>query len=115
MSASLSTSASLRASLRLGVGARRRCSSLRRRAVAGLDALSARARSTCRTSSRRPRPAHWLGADALGPRRRSREILAGARVSLLVGVIAVGIGLVFGVALGLVAASARRRGSRTRS
>ena len=36
-----------------------------------------------------------------------REILAGARVSLLVGVIAVGIGLAFGVALGLFAASAK--------
>jgi peptide/nickel transport system permease protein len=50
--------------------------------------------------------AHWLGADALG-RDVASEILAGARVSLLVGVIAVGIGLGFGVALGLLAASAK--------
>ena len=48
---------------------------------------------------------HWLGTDALG-RDVVSEILAGARVSLLVGVIAVGIGLVFGAALGLLAASA---------
>ncbi len=52
-----------------------------------------------------PSAAHWLGTDALG-RDVVSELLAGARVSLLVGVIAVGIGLAFGVALGLVAASA---------
>ena len=52
-----------------------------------------------------PSAAHWLGTDALG-RDVASQILAGARVSLLVGVIAVGIGLVFGVALGLIAASA---------
>jgi peptide/nickel transport system permease protein len=50
--------------------------------------------------------AHWLGTDALG-RDVASQILAGARVSLLVGVIAVGIGLAFGVALGLFAASAK--------
>ena len=53
-----------------------------------------------------PSAAHWLGQDALG-RDVASEILAGARVSLLVGVIAVGIGLSFGVALGLIAASAK--------
>jgi peptide/nickel transport system permease protein len=53
-----------------------------------------------------PSAAHWLGSDALG-RDVASEILAGARVSLLVGVIAVGIGVFFGVALGLVAASAK--------
>ena len=52
-----------------------------------------------------PSAAHWLGTDALG-RDVVSQLLAGARVSLLVGVIAVGIGLVFGVALGLIAASA---------
>jgi peptide/nickel transport system permease protein len=52
-----------------------------------------------------PSAAHWLGTDALG-RDVASQLLAGARVSLLVGVIAVGIGLVFGVALGLIAASA---------
>ena len=53
-----------------------------------------------------PSAAHWLGADALG-RDVASELLAGARVSLLVGVIAVGIGLTFGVALGLFAASVK--------
>ncbi len=53
-----------------------------------------------------PSFAHWLGADALG-RDVASQILAGARVSILVGLIAVGIGLVFGVALGLLAATAK--------
>jgi peptide/nickel transport system permease protein len=52
-----------------------------------------------------PSFAHWLGTDSLG-RDIVSQLLAGARVSILVGVIAVGIGLIFGVALGLVAASA---------
>jgi peptide/nickel transport system permease protein len=49
--------------------------------------------------------AHWLGTDSLGHDVVS-QLLAGARISILVGIIAVGIGLVFGIALGLVAASA---------
>ena len=49
--------------------------------------------------------AHWFGTDHLG-RDVASEIIAGARISILVGVVAVGIGLVFGVALGLIAASA---------
>jgi peptide/nickel transport system permease protein len=53
-----------------------------------------------------PSPAHWLGTDQLGHDIAS-QLLAGARVSILVGVIAVGIGVVFGVAFGLVAASAK--------
>ncbi|MGA2042734.1 MAG: ABC transporter permease [Roseiarcus sp.] len=53
-----------------------------------------------------PSPAHWLGTDSLG-RDIVSQLMAGARVSILVGIIAVGIGLAFGVALGLVAASAR--------
>jgi peptide/nickel transport system permease protein len=53
-----------------------------------------------------PSFAHWLGTDPLG-RDIVTLLLAGARVSILVGIIAVGIGLVLGVALGLVAASAR--------
>jgi peptide/nickel transport system permease protein len=46
---------------------------------------------------------HWFGTDNLG-RDVASQILAGSRVSILVGVIAVGIGLVFGVVLGLIAA-----------
>jgi peptide/nickel transport system permease protein len=50
-----------------------------------------------------PSLAHWFGTDSLG-RDVASEILAGSRVSILVGVIAVGIGLGFGVVFGLVAA-----------
>jgi peptide/nickel transport system permease protein len=53
-----------------------------------------------------PSATHWLGSDPLG-RDVLSLILAGARVSILVGVIAVGIGLVLGVALGLIAATAK--------
>ena len=50
-----------------------------------------------------PSLAHWFGTDNLG-RDVASQLLAGSRISILVGVVAVGIGLVFGVALGLVAA-----------
>ena len=50
-----------------------------------------------------PSFAHWFGTDSLG-RDVASELIAGARVSILVGVVAVGIGLVFGVSLGLLAA-----------
>jgi peptide/nickel transport system permease protein len=50
--------------------------------------------------------AHWFGTDAYG-RDVASLILVGARASIAVGVIAVGIGLVIGTALGLLA-SARR-------
>jgi peptide/nickel transport system permease protein len=50
-----------------------------------------------------PSTAHWFGTDSLGRDVASR-VLAGSRISILVGVVAVGIGLVFGVALGLIAA-----------
>ena len=53
-----------------------------------------------------PSAAHWFGADNLG-RDVASELLAGSRVSILVGVVAVGIGLVFGLALGLIAAFAK--------
>ena len=49
---------------------------------------------------------HWLGTDAFG-RDVMSLLLVGARASILVGLIAVGIGLVAGAALGLLA-SARR-------
>lgn len=53
-----------------------------------------------------PSAAHWLGTDAFG-RDVASLLLVGARNSILVGVIAVSIGLFFGTALGLIA-SARR-------
>jgi peptide/nickel transport system permease protein len=53
-----------------------------------------------------PSPAHWLGTDSLG-RDISSQLLVGAQNSIVVGVVAVGIGLGLGVLLGCVA-SARR-------
>ena len=55
---------------------------------------------------RRPDASHWLGTDPYG-RDIASLLLVGARASIAVGVIAVGIGLVIGTALGLLA-SARR-------
>ncbi|EJL67330.1 ABC-type dipeptide/oligopeptide/nickel transport system, permease component, partial [Variovorax sp. CF313] len=53
-----------------------------------------------------PSASHWLGTDAFG-RDVASLLLVGARASILVGVIAVGIGLVVGTALGLLAAAKR--------
>jgi len=55
---------------------------------------------------RPPSAAHWLGTDSLG-RDIASQLLVGAQNSIAVGVVAVGIGLVIGVALGCLA-SARR-------
>ncbi len=49
---------------------------------------------------------HWLGTDAFG-RDVASLLLVGARNSILVGVIAVGIGLTVGAGLGLLAAAKR--------
>jgi peptide/nickel transport system permease protein len=53
-----------------------------------------------------PSSAHWLGTDQFG-RDVLSMILVGARLSLAVGAVAVGIGLTLGVTLGLIAASRR--------
>ena len=53
-----------------------------------------------------PSGVHWLGTDSLG-RDVVSLLMSGARNSILVGVIAVGIGLVAGAALGLLAAAKR--------
>lgn len=53
-----------------------------------------------------PSGAHWLGTDVFG-RDVASLLLVGARASILVGVIAVGIGLVVGTGLGLLAAARR--------
>jgi peptide/nickel transport system permease protein len=53
-----------------------------------------------------PSAAHWLGTDSLG-RDVASQLLVGSRASILVGVIAVGIGLLAGVALGCLASAQR--------
>lgn len=53
-----------------------------------------------------PSALHWLGTDQLGRDTLSR-IMVGARTSVAVGVVAVAIGLVIGVPLGLWAAARR--------
>ncbi|WP_225781094.1 ABC transporter permease [Xenophilus sp. Marseille-Q4582] len=53
-----------------------------------------------------PTAQHWLGTDAYG-RDVASLLLVGARASIIVGFIAVGIGLVGGTALGLLAAARR--------
>ena len=57
-----------------------------------------------------PGAAHWLGTDALG-RDVLSQLLVGAQSSIVVGVIAVGIGASLGVALGCLAAAQRANGS----
>ncbi len=56
-----------------------------------------------------PTAAHWLGTDQLG-RDILSLLLVGAQNSIVVGLIAVGIGLIAGVTLGCVAAASRASG-----
>ena len=51
-----------------------------------------------------PSAAHWLGTDSLG-RDIASQLLVGSQNSIVVGLIAVGIGLVLGVVLGCLAAA----------
>lgn len=51
-----------------------------------------------------PSAEHWLGTDVYGQDMLS-QLMVGAQSSVLVGVVAVGIGLLLGVALGLLAAT----------
>jgi peptide/nickel transport system permease protein len=53
-----------------------------------------------------PSAAHWLGTDSLG-RDIASQLLVGSQNSIVVGVVAVGIGLTIGVALGCLAAARR--------
>jgi peptide/nickel transport system permease protein len=53
-----------------------------------------------------PGGSHWLGTDPYG-RDIASLLLVGARASIVVGVIAVGIGLIAGAALGLLASAKR--------
>ena len=56
-----------------------------------------------------PGPAHWLGTDSLG-RDIVSQLLVGSQNSIVVGLIAVGIGLLVGVALGCTASASRAAG-----
>lgn len=56
-----------------------------------------------------PSLAHWLGTDSLG-RDIASQLLVGSQNSIVVGIIAVGIGMLAGVALGCVAAASRSQG-----
>ena len=53
-----------------------------------------------------PSAAHWLGTDSLG-RDIASQLLVGAQNSIVVGVVAVGIGVLLGVAIGCLAAAKR--------
>ena len=53
-----------------------------------------------------PSAAHWFGTDSLG-RDIASQLLVGSQNSIVVGVVAVGIGLTLGVALGCLAAARR--------
>jgi len=53
-----------------------------------------------------PSAAHWLGTDSLG-RDIASQLLVGSQNSIVVGVVAVGVGLSIGVALGCLAAARR--------
>ena len=53
-----------------------------------------------------PSLAHWFGTDSLG-RDIASQLLVGSQNSIVVGVVAVGIGLTLGVALGSLAAARR--------
>lgn len=55
---------------------------------------------------RPPSATHWLGTDSLG-RDIASLLIEGSRASIAAGLIAVGIGIVAGVALGLLAAARR--------
>ena len=53
-----------------------------------------------------PSTQHWLGTDSLG-RDIASQLMVGAQSALMVGLLAVGLGLVLGLALGLLAAARR--------
>ena len=57
-----------------------------------------------------PRPAHLLGTDPLG-RDVLSQLMAGARISMVVGVLSVLVGMVAGTAVGLAAGTVPGRGA----
>ncbi|MCY4543317.1 MAG: ABC transporter permease [Rhodobacteraceae bacterium] len=56
-----------------------------------------------------PSSAHWLGTDHLG-RDMLSMLMVGSRISIEVAIVAVGIGMLLGVPLGLAAAARHRSG-----
>lgn len=56
-----------------------------------------------------PSAAHWLGTDSLG-RDIASQLLVGSQNSIVAGLVAVGIGLLIGVALGCVASASHAQG-----
>jgi len=54
------------------------------------------------TANQGPSAAHWFGTDYLGRDMWSR-LIHGSRISLTVGLISVGVGMLFGVTIGVVA------------
>jgi ABC-type dipeptide/oligopeptide/nickel transport system permease subunit len=85
------------------IGAALLCAALGSR-LAPYDALRYDARSTLRAPSR----AHPLGTDPLG-RDVLSQVITGARVSMVAGVVSVIVGMAAGTAVGLVAGTARGR------
>ena len=59
------------------------------------------------TPLERPSAAHWAGTDSFGRDIMSR-IIYGARVALVVGIVAVLLAMVIGVTLGLISGLLRR-------
>lgn len=55
-----------------------------------------------------PSPAHWMGTDRYG-RDVLSQVMAGAQITMLVGTIAVAIGLVIGAPLGILAGMRPKR------
>lgn len=55
-----------------------------------------------------PSASHWLGTDKFG-RDVASQIMVGSRMTLFVGVVAVGVAAAIGVPLGLIAAMTRHR------
>jgi len=74
--------------------------------AAGVAAPYSPTQQDIRNLLRPPSPGHWLGTDELG-RDTLTRVLYGAQVSLQVGLIAVGISLIAGTLLGLVAGYVR--------
>jgi peptide/nickel transport system permease protein len=72
--------------------------------IAGSDPLA----QSVVQGARPPSPAHWLGTDKLG-RDLFARIVYGARISITIGFVAVGLAITAGTLIGLVAGYAGKR------